>query len=149
MHMGKQLACQLFLIFSPQKDGGSFTGACAKCIHLVHSQFENEFLEFCTEFVHLAHHFMAHVQFDDGWRLIIQRSLPQSRSPSPSEAREGLGGCKSLTMTYFHTGTRTIIGAKSFHCPVRDGKEWYRLAMVIRHNWVPGSHWLNDCQANS
>ena len=36
-------------------------------------------------------------------------------------------------MTYFHTGTRTIIGAKSFHCPVRDGKEWYQLAMVIRH----------------
>ena len=39
-------------------------------------------------------------------------------------------------MTYFHTGTRTIIGAKSFHCPVRDGKEWYQLAMVIRHNLV-------------
>ena len=37
-------------------------------------------------------------------------------------------------MTYFHTGTRTIIGAKSFHCPVRDGKEWYQLAMVTRHN---------------
>ena len=37
-------------------------------------------------------------------------------------------------MTYFHTGTRTIIGAKSFHCPVRDGKEWDQLAMVIRHN---------------
>ena len=35
-------------------------------------------------------------------------------------------------MSYFHTGTRTIIGAKSFHCPVRDGKEWYQLAMVIR-----------------
>ncbi|EER59998.1 hypothetical protein AcdelDRAFT_2412, partial [Acidovorax delafieldii 2AN] len=45
-------------------------------------------------------------------------------------------GCKSLTMTYFHTGTRTIIGAKSFHCPVRDGKEWDQLAMVIRHNLV-------------
>ena len=43
-------------------------------------------------------------------------------------------GCKSLTMSYFHTGIRTIIGAKSFHCPVRDGKEWYQLAMVIRHN---------------
>ena len=41
---------------------------------------------------------------------------------------------KSLTMSYFHTGTRTIIGAKSFHCPVRNGKEWYQLAMVIRHN---------------
>ena len=43
----------------------------------------------------------------------------------------------SLTMTYFHTGTRTIIGAESFHFPVRDGKEWYQLAMVIRRNWVP------------
>ena len=39
-------------------------------------------------------------------------------------------------MTYFHTGIRTIIGAKSFHCPVRDGKEWGQLAMVIRHNWL-------------
>jgi hypothetical protein len=38
-------------------------------------------------------------------------------------------------MTYFHTGIRTIIGAKAFHCPVRDGKEWYHLAVVIRHNW--------------
>ena len=38
----------------------------------------------------------------------------------------------SLTMTYFHTGTRTIIGAEMFHCPVRDGKEWDHLAMVIR-----------------
>ena len=47
----------------------------------------------------------------------------------------------SLTMTYFHTGTRTIIGAESFHCPVRDGKEWDQLAMVIRLKlfltWLP------------
>ena len=42
----------------------------------------------------------------------------------------------SLTMTYFHTGTRTIIGAEAFHCPVRDGKEWYQLAMVVRHNFL-------------
>ena len=40
----------------------------------------------------------------------------------------------SLTMSYFHTGTRTIIGAEVFHCPVRDGKEWDHLAMVIRLN---------------
>ena len=40
----------------------------------------------------------------------------------------------SLTITYFHTGCSTIIGAKSFHGPVRDGKGWYQLAMVIRHN---------------
>ena len=40
-------------------------------------------------------------------------------------------------MTYFHTGIRTIIGAESFHCPVRDGKEWDQLAMVIRLNrWL-------------
>src|SRR5450830_1034121 len=38
-------------------------------------------------------------------------------------------------MTYFHTGIRTIIGAEAFHCPVRDGKEWYHFAMVIRHNF--------------
>jgi hypothetical protein len=43
----------------------------------------------------------------------------------------------SLTMSYFHTGTRTIIGAEAFHCPVRDGKEWDHLAMVIRLNWLP------------
>ena len=52
----------------------------------------------------------------------------------PTEIRWGVSCCKSLTMTYFHTGIRTIIGAKSFHCPVRDGKEWDQLAMVIRHN---------------
>src|SRR3954467_2576059 len=40
----------------------------------------------------------------------------------------------SLTITYFHTGCSTIIGAKSFHGPVRDGKGWDRFAMVIRHN---------------
>ena len=43
----------------------------------------------------------------------------------------------SLTMSYFHTGTRTIIGAEAFHYPVRDGKEWDHLAMVIRLNWLP------------
>ena len=40
-------------------------------------------------------------------------------------------------MSYFHTGTRTIIGAEAFHCPVRDGKEWYHLAMVIRLDLSP------------
>ena len=41
-------------------------------------------------------------------------------------------------MSYFHTGICTIIGADAFHCPVRDGKEWYHVAMVIRHNGVSG-----------
>ena len=43
---------------------------------------------------------------------------------------------KSLTMTYFHRRPSTIIGAKAFHCPVRDGKEWDHLAMVVRRNWL-------------
>ena len=41
-------------------------------------------------------------------------------------------------MSYFHTGTRTIIGAEAFHGPVRDGKAWDHLAMAARHklsNW--------------
>ena len=44
----------------------------------------------------------------------------------------GRCGVNSLTMTYFHTGIRTIIGAEVFHGPVRDGKEWDHLAMVVR-----------------
>ena len=59
--------------------------------------------------------------------------FPKAETPFNSMELKGVLGCKSLTMTYFHTGIRTIIGAKSFHCPVRDGKEWYQLAMVIRH----------------
>ena len=35
-------------------------------------------------------------------------------------------------MTYFHRCPSTIIGAKAFHCPVREGKEWCHLAMVVR-----------------
>jgi hypothetical protein len=49
----------------------------------------------------------------------------------------GLRRYYSLTMSYFHTGIRTIIGAEAFHGPVRDGKEWDHLAMVIRHNFLP------------
>jgi hypothetical protein len=41
-------------------------------------------------------------------------------------------GC--LTVPYFHERKLTIIGAKSFHGPVRDGKGWFQLAMAIRHN---------------
>ena len=64
----------------------------------------------------------------------------------PSSFDEGFSN-SSLTMSYFHTGTRTIIGAEAFHCPVRDGKEWDHLAMVIRLNRSP-SHFLDET-ANS
>ena len=45
---------------------------------------------------------------------------------------QGFLCCKSLTITYFHTGFSTIIGEKSFHGPVRDGKGWYQDAMDTR-----------------
>ena len=45
--------------------------------------------------------------------------------------RRGFDGV-SLTMTYFHARVCTIIGAVSFHGPVRDGKGWFQDAMVVR-----------------
>jgi len=46
----------------------------------------------------------------------------------------------SLAVTYFHTGCRTIIGAVSFHGPVRDGKGWFQDAMAARQRrWRAGS----------
>ena len=67
--------------------------------------------------------------------VCLQILMLVTRKP-PFLSKRGLRGwCKSLMMTYFHTGIRTIIGAEAFHCPVRDGKEWDHLAMVIRHNW--------------
>src|SRR6516225_1828321 len=75
----------------------------------------------------------------DSFAQFRNRYAVRAQTKKPSLVRAGLaGGCKSLTMTYFHTGTRTIIGAEAFHCPVRDGKEWDHLAMVIRLNWSPG-----------
>src|SRR5690606_14887274 len=49
--------------------------------------------------------------------LLGAKAKPRSRS-----LERGFGD-KSLTMTYFHRRPSTIIGAKAFHCPVRDGKE--------------------------
>ena len=69
------------------------------------------------------------------WKFLL-KLLKRSNKNAPSLEGAFLG-CNSLTMTYFHTGIRTIIGAEAFHCPVRDGKEWYHLAMVVRHNLLP------------
>jgi hypothetical protein len=71
------------------------------------------------------------------WQRCIRsskRTHTLNRNKKPISEEMGFLGCKSLTMSYFHTGIRTIIGAEAFHGPVRDGKEWYHLAMVIRHN---------------
>ena len=56
------------------------------------------------------------------------------RKKAPTRSLEGAFlYITSLTITYFHTGCSTIIGAELFHGPVRDGKGWDHLAMVIRH----------------
>ena len=47
-------------------------------------------------------------------------------------------------MSYFHTGIRTIIGAEVFHGPVRDGKGWDHLAMVVRRNLLSKTLWVFD-----
>lgn len=61
------------------------------------------------------------------------------RKTKPRKRRAyGVLSNKSLTMTYFHRRMSTIIGAKAFHCPVRDGKEWGHLAMVVRRNRLSG-----------
>ena len=71
-----------------------------------------------------------------GFRSGADLGSPQSKTPELFLARAVYWDI-SLTMSYFHTGTRTIIGAEAFHFPVRDGKEWDHLAMVIRLNWLP------------
>ena len=47
-------------------------------------------------------------------------------------------------MSYFHGRGPTIIGAKAFHVPVRDGKEWFHFAMVVRQSLLAAS--LASCQ---
>ena len=42
-------------------------------------------------------------------------------------------------MSYFHGRGPTIIGAKAFHVPVRDGKEWFHFAMVVRQSLLAAS----------
>ena len=73
-----------------------------------------------------------------------QHALHRKANPFSTVGQRRGPAHNSLTMTYFHTGICTIIGAKSFHCPVRDGKEWDQLAMVVRHNGLPRSRGLHS-----
>jgi hypothetical protein len=70
------------------------------------------------------------------WQVENANQFHDEKKKKPLSIDRGFS-INSLTMSYFHTGTRTIIGAEAFHCPVRDGKEWDHLAMVIRHNRTP------------
>ena len=72
-------------------------------------------------------------------RLVIDSSRSETEAAMQKARPQGTGfsHCKSLAVTYFHTGIRTIIGAISFHCPVRNGKEWVQDAMAAKHNCCP------------
>lgn len=59
------------------------------------------------------------------------------KNKTPQRLGCGVLRDKSLTMTYFHRRPSTIIGAKAFHSPVRDGKAWDHLAMVVKRNLSP------------
>ena len=89
------------------------------------------------------------------WIRRDAKILDHSKNGKPKKKKppsfDGGFSNSSLTMSYFHTGTRTIIGAEAFHCPVRDGKEWDHLAMVIRLNRSPSCKFsLRTCKtANS
>ena len=69
-----------------------------------------------------------------GWEKNKTMRKQTRKAKTPPGSPGGVFLITSLTITYFHTGCSTIIGAKSFHGPVRDGKGWDRLAMVIRHD---------------
>ena len=76
-------------------------------------------------------------------RPACQQSVPLAcalathKTKPPQGMLAGVLRNKSLTMTYFHRRPSTIIGAKAFHNPVRDGKVWDHLAMVVKRNWLP------------
>ena len=117
--------------------------------------YDATFIRLSTPFaaVHLAA--LRATRLSNSLKLLTGRKTNHPTSGSyehrskcrPTQLSRAASGCRSLTMTYFHTGPRTIIGAEAFHCPVRDGKEWDHLAMVVRHNLLPACS--KSTQANS
>ena len=67
-----------------------------------------------------------------GFSLEQEEKAADEKKPAHCWAGFSLLRITSLTITYFHTGCSTIIGVESFHGPVRDGKGWDRLTMVIK-----------------
>src|SRR5690606_12373372 len=81
--------------------------------------------------------------FSHGHELERPKTKPQLKF------QLGFWGYKCLTMTYFHRRTSTIIGAKAFHGPVRDGKAWDHLAMVVKRNGLHCRCGGRQCQLGS
>ncbi|MFZ6690837.1 hypothetical protein ACO0K1_03495, partial [Undibacterium sp. SXout20W] len=54
-------------------------------------------------------------------KISATQEFLHDKKQNPSLFSQGGVAIGSLTITYFHTGCSTIIGAESFHGPVRDG----------------------------
>lgn len=64
-------------------------------------------------------------------QLLTYISLSATKQIPPELSLRGIL-YRCLAVSYFHMGFHTIIGAESFHGPVRDGKAWDQLAMAAR-----------------
>ena len=62
--------------------------------------------------------------------IVATRQHSRQEQAPDTSVPGALNGC--LAVTYFHMGIHTIIGAGSFHGPVRDGKAWDQPAMAAR-----------------
>jgi hypothetical protein len=58
----------------------------------------------------------------------------EQKNKSPGCLAGAFACLGSLALTYFRVRMHTIIGAASFHGPVRDGKVWCQGAIGTRHN---------------
>jgi hypothetical protein len=85
------------------------------------------------------------------WSLACTGTLPLAQCTKSKPASFGNPSVGSWSSAFRKANLAprpsTIIGAKAFHNPVRDGKVWDHLAMVVKRNWLP-SRLLRDAPAN-
>ena len=121
------------------KDRFASTSSQLPIERFVYHPLRNEIMPFSSLPVKNFFNFLSKAP-DSLFTLRLPSALFCQGSVKAPDGRSGAFWDNCLTITYFHTGYSTIIGAISFHGPVRDGKGWFQLAMVIRHNWSVGRH---------
>ncbi len=62
------------------------------------------------------------------WFVVRRASAPSTNEKARPLAGSGFG--YGVAVTYFRVRMHTIIGANPFHGPVRDGKEWFQVAIA-------------------
>ena len=69
-------------------------------------------------------------------------ALLNTKTQSPREDLSGASDRGSGVDLLSHGRCRSIIGAKAFHGPVRDGKAWDHLAIDARHKLSESQQYL-------